>query len=153
MRRLFTFLFLVIAALPIVSCRAGKSAVRRDFETATIQRDRIDLIASATGVLEPIRLVEVKSKSSGEIVELPVETGDYVRAGAVLARLYPRDAQNQYAQTGADVEAAEARLMTAQSELKRAQALFQAQLLPETDFEVKRLEVVNAQAQLVRART
>ena len=135
------------------SCSQGNSAERRDFETATVKRQDIEVTASATGVVRPIRVVEVKSKASGEIVQLSVETGDYVNAGTVLARLYPRDAQNQYAQAAADVEAAKARMATADSEYKRAGALRDAQLLPESDFESRRLESINARAQLVRAQT
>lgn len=137
----------------LVACGRDASANKRAWETATVTRHDIELMASATGVVEPMRTVEVKSKSSGEIVDLPVETGDYVKAGAVLAKLYPRDAQNQHAQAAADVEAAKARLLTAESEYKRSGSLRQAELLPESTYETKRLEVANAQAQLVRART
>src|SRR5687768_8104538 len=141
---------LVAAAL---ACSQGKSAQTSNFETSSVQRQDIEIVVSATGVLQPVRVVEVKSKASGEIVALPVETGDYVTAGSILARLYPRDAQNQYEQARADVEAARARLASADSEFRRAEALKNAQLLPESDWESKRLEVVNARAQLVRAQT
>ena len=134
-------------------CSQGKSAQTSNFETSSVQRQDIEIVVSATGVLQPVRVVEVKSKASGEIVALPVETGDYVNAGAILARLYPRDAQNQYEQARADVEAARARLASADSEFRRAESLKNAQLLPESDWESKRLEVINARAQLVRAQT
>jgi len=146
-------LLILLAAIASPGCWQGSSAVGRDYETAAVQRQDIEIVVSATGVVQPVRVIEVKSKGSGEIVELPVESGDYVRAGSVLARLYPRDAQNQYAQANAEVEAARARLATAESEFKRATSLRDAQLLPETDFETKRLEVVNARAQLIRAQT
>jgi HlyD family secretion protein len=141
---------LVAAAL---ACSQGKSAQTSNFETSSVQRQDIEIVVSATGVLQPVRVVEVKSKASGEIVALPVETGDYVNAGSILARLYPRDAQNQHEQARADVEAARARLASADSEFRRAESLKNAQLLPESDWESKRLEVVNARAQLVRAQT
>lgn len=151
MRKLIAISPLLI--LLAVACGRDASANKRAWETARVARHDIELTASATGVVEPMRTVEVKSKSSGEIVDLPVETGDYVSAGAVLAKLYPRDAQNQYAQAAADVEAAKARLMTAESEYKRSGSLRDAELLPESTYETKRLEVANAQAQLIRART
>jgi HlyD family secretion protein len=148
--------FLTLASLlavTLVGCSQGKSAQTRNFETSAVQRQDLEIVVSATGVLQPVRVVEVKSKASGEIVALPVETGDYVTAGSILARLYPRDAQNQYEQARADVEAARARLASADSEFRRAESLKNAQLLPESDWESKRLEVVNARAQLVRAQT
>lgn len=143
----------LLLSFAVLGCGQGRSAERRDFETAAVRRQDIEIVVSATGVAQPVRVVEVKSKGSGEIIDLPVESGDYVRAGAVLARLYPRDAQNQHAQANAEVEAARARLATAESEFKRATSLRDAQLLPETDYENKRLEVVNARAQLIRAQT
>ncbi len=136
-----------------VACGQGRSDQQPEFETAAVQARDLEVTASATGVVQPIRVVEVKSKASGEIVELPVDSGDWVEQGAVLAKLYPRDAENQYAQARADVVAARARLDTARSEFGRATQLYKQGLLPQSDFENKRLEVANADAQLVRANT
>jgi len=143
-----------IASFAIVlGCKGKDAEQKKQYELAKAERRDLMISASATGVLQPVRVVEVKSKGSGEIVELAVESGDYVRQGALLARLYPRDAQNQLAQARADVEAARARLATADSEFNRSRKLRDSQLLPESDFENKRLEVANARAQLVRAQT
>lgn len=142
-----------LASSALLACKSESDSPVKRFETATAERRDLTVTASATGVVQPVRVVEVKSKGSGEIVELAVESGDYVQQGALLARLYPRDAENQLAQARADVEAARARLMTAESEFKRAASLRDAQLLPESDYESKRLEVANARAQVVRART
>lgn len=153
MKKLTTFAVVPLLLLLLTSCGREASANRRSYETAKVARHDIEVTASATGVVEPTRTIEVKSKSSGEIVDLPVETGDFVEAGKVLAKLYPRDAQNQHAQAAADVEAAKARLATAQSEFKRSQNLLGAALISESVHETKRLEVANAEAQLIRART
>lgn len=142
-----------LATSAMLGCKDQPDASKQRFDTAKAERRDLLITASATGVLQPVRVVEVKSKGSGEIVQLGVESGDYVQKGALLARLYPRDAENQLAQARADVEAARARLATAQSELNRSARLREAQLLPESDYETKRLEVANARAQLVRAQT
>jgi HlyD family secretion protein len=149
------FIAVVFLLLPLVAAGCSKKAKadRRTYETARVERRDIEVAASATGVVEPTRIVEVKSKSSGEVIALPVDTGDYVETGAVLARLYPRDAENQVAQARADVEAARARMMTAESEFRRTTQLRDAKLLPESIYEEKRLELANARAQLVRAQT
>lgn len=150
MKRLIAVAF---ASATLLACKSEPESPVKRFETAKAERRDLTVTASATGVVQPVRVVEVKSKASGEIVELAVESGDYVQQGALLARLYPRDAENQRAQARADVEAARARLMTAESEFKRAASLRNAQLIPESDYESKRLEVANARAQLVRAQT
>ena len=87
--------FFLLFTLVVAGCGQGRSDERRRFETAEVERRDIEITASATGVVQPIRIIEVKSKASGEIVELPVETGEWVDQGDVLAKLYPRDAQNQ----------------------------------------------------------
>lgn len=153
MSRALPFLFVSTALTLALACGQGRSDQQRQFDTAAAEPRDIEVTASATGVVQPIRIVEVKSKASGEIIDLPVDTGDWVEQGAVLAKLYPRDAENQYAQARADVVAARARLDTARSEFKRATQLYEKGLLPQSDFEIKRLEVANAEAQLVRADT
>ncbi len=55
--------------------------------------ERIDLARSvvATGKVEPVTKVEIKSKASGIIQKLPVNVGDYVRKGQVICELDQND--------------------------------------------------------------
>jgi RND family efflux transporter MFP subunit len=71
--------------------------------------------ASASGTIEPNVQVAVKSRASGEVIEVLVEEGDTVQAGDVLARLDPRDAQQ-------DVREAQMALSRAQDSLTQARA-------------------------------
>ena len=41
----------------------------------------------ATGVIQPINAVDVRSKASGQIVSMPVETGTQVKEGDLLVRI------------------------------------------------------------------
>ena len=50
----------------------------------------IVLSASAAGSIEPVTTVEVKSKASGEIIEVRVEAGDVVSVGDLLVRVDQR---------------------------------------------------------------
>lgn len=115
-----------------------------------VTRD-IVVSASAAGVIEPIQTVEVKSKASGEITEVAVETGDEVTPGALLVRVDPRVPRNAMTQAEADLEVAQAQLDNAQSQLERAEALHRTQSITEQEFENARLTAANARAQLVRA--
>ena len=54
-------------------------------------------------IVEPINVVEVKSKASGLITRMNVETGSMVRPGELLAQIDTRDVMNQYNQALADV--------------------------------------------------
>ena len=55
--------------------------------------ERVDLARSvvATGKVEPVRQVEIKSKASGIIQRLPVNFGDYVHKGDVICELDKND--------------------------------------------------------------
>jgi len=73
-------LSLLLAALAISACGKKKEATLT-IQTAAVERRTIIVQAEATGIIEPINVVEVKSRSSGQITEMPVETGTLVRPG------------------------------------------------------------------------
>src|SRR5690606_40140040 len=62
------------------------------------QRTDLEVLAEAPGAVEPIRTVEVKSRASGEVLRVHVETGDRVEQGQLLAEIDPRDVQNALSQ-------------------------------------------------------
>ena len=111
----------------------------------------LELTAAADGVVEPIRSVEVKSKSSGEIIAMHADSGDVVQEGQVLLQLLPRDAQNLYDQAAADLEAAQARLDNARVQHDRARRLSTEGLLAPADLEAAELAVTGARTEVVRA--
>lgn len=111
----------------------------------------IVLSASAAGVVEPIRTVEVKSKASGEIIDVLAEVGDEVGAGDLLVRVDQRIPRNAVIQAEADLEVAQAQLDNAESQLRRSQALYDTQSITEQEYENARLNRANAYASLVRS--
>jgi HlyD family secretion protein len=69
---------------------------------------RLEVTAEAAGLIEPIRLVEVKSKASGEILRLRSRAATRSR-GDLLGQVDPRDVRNALAQAQADLDVAQAR--------------------------------------------
>jgi HlyD family secretion protein len=122
-------------------------------EVAAVERRDLEIRAESSGQIEPIRVVEVKSKISGELTRITVETGDEVQQGALIASVDPRDVRNSYAQAAADMELARARVETARAQRRRAEQLAKEGILSTQDLENMRLEETNAQAQLLKART
>jgi HlyD family secretion protein len=82
---------------------------------ATVERGDIARSVVATGRIEPITKVEIKSKANGIIKELKVQVGDVVAPGQTLAEL---DKEN----LAARVREAKAALIGAESNLKAAEA-------------------------------
>src|SRR5207247_1946713 len=60
----------------IASCRKATPAPA--YETVPVARRDIIVSATASGVIQPILTLSVKSKASGEIIAMPVQTGDEV---------------------------------------------------------------------------
>jgi multidrug efflux pump subunit AcrA (membrane-fusion protein) len=99
---------LALAGLAFLACGRGNRQLA-NIQTVPVTRQTIVIDAQAAGTVEPINVVEVKSKASGVITRMSVETGTSVRPGELLAQIDTRDVQNQYNQALADVRAAEAR--------------------------------------------
>ena len=115
------------------------------------QRD-IVVSAQAAGAIQPDTTVEVKSKASGEILQLNAETGQLVKRGAPLVRIDPRNARNTLAQAQADLDVAQAKLTNATSQKRRADELFKSQSITEQEHEQALLDYADASAQVVRSR-
>jgi HlyD family secretion protein len=143
---------LAAAIVTVVAC-TGKKASTVPIPTAAIERRDIVVDASATGAVEPINVVEVTSKASGQITQMPVETGTLVKPGDLIVQLDTRDVKNQYDQSMADVRAAEAKLQVSESQKKRTDELFKSRIITAQEQETSVLDFANAQAALVRART
>lgn len=142
-----------LAALGLVAACGKKAAEPLRISTAPIERRTIVVQAEATGIIEPINVVEVKSRASGQITEMPVETGTLVNPGALIVQLDTRDVQNQFDQAKADLESSEASLAVAEQNKKRSDELFRAQIITAQENEQAGLTYQNALSQIVRART
>ncbi len=122
------------------------------YQAIPVERRDIVVSAQASGTIQPDTVVEVKSKASGEILDLRVETGQLVKRGELMVRVDPRNPRNLLAQAQADLEVAEARLANATSQRRRADELFKSQSITEQEHESALLDYANARAEVVRAR-
>ena len=84
--------------------------------------ERGDLAKSvvATGKVEPITKVEVKSKASGIVKKLLVDYGDRVKKGQLLAQLDKVEIEAQVEQSRAALQAAQASMNSAEADYERA---------------------------------
>jgi HlyD family secretion protein len=141
---------LLLAFTTLTSCKKeGDPAA--SIQTVAVERRDIVVDAEATGVVEPINVIEVKSKASGQIERMPVETGTRVKPGDLLVQVDTRDVRNQYNQALADLRAAQARVAVAAAQRKRSEDLFKQQIITAQELETAQLDYANAQAQVTRA--
>ena len=131
--------------LGLAACRQAEPAPL--YEKIPVARRDIVVSASASGSIQPVLTVDVKSKASGEIIEMKVETGDDVRGGQLLAKIDPRLPRNNLAQAEANLEVARAQLQNARAQMNRADTLFKTQAITETEYENAKLGYANANAE------
>lgn len=133
-------------------CGSGE-AEEVGIQAVAVQRGNLRITAEATGTVEPVRRVEVKSKASGEITRLHGDVGDVVQPGALLAEIDPRDVRNRYDQAVAELEVAQAQANNARAQAQRSEELHAAGVITDQELENARLQYTNSQASLTRART
>jgi len=144
-------LLVALAAFATLACsKEKKNALTIPVEP--VERQTIVVDAQATGVVEPINVIEVKAKSSGQIVAMPVETGSFVKAGDLLVQLDTRDTRNSYAQAKADLDAALIRARVSKTARDRAAQLFKERIITSSENETAEVEYANAQATVLRNR-
>jgi HlyD family secretion protein len=147
-------LLLLGSLLGVAACQRGE-AEQETFapELAQAEQRTLDIRAEAAGLVEPIATVEIKSKASGEVLRVHVESGQEVKRGTLLAQIETRDVQNAFAQAEADLGVAQARAQTAETQFSRVQELRKANVATEQELESAVLEQANAKAALVKSRT
>jgi len=89
---------------------------------ATVEKGDLAKSVVATGKIEPLAKVEVKSKASGIVKKIYVDYGDTVKEGQVLVDLDKEQLQ-------AAVDGARANLMAAQAGQQSAEATYQRNLV------------------------
>ena len=130
---------------------SGRNRIK--FKEVIVERGTFQIIVMANGVVKSIDRIEIKSKASGEIVELPVEEGDFISQGDLIARLDQKDERAEVAQAQADFDIAMAELKQAQSTFERRNQLFQDNLISEEEQGQITLDLAVAKGKVIQAST
>ena len=135
----------------LLAAACGKKAEPVVFQAVPVEKRSIVVSARASGTVQPDTVVEVKSKASGEILEMRVETGQTVERGTLLVRVDQRTPRNRLNQAQADLDVAKARFENAEAQRKRSDELFKTQSISTEEHETAVLAVANARAVVVGA--
>lgn len=119
-------LYITLSLLLILGVVVGVTAATRGgtridpAKLATVERGDLAKSVVATGKIEPITKVDVKSKASGIVKKLLVDEGQHVTLGQPLAELDRDEIQAQVNQARAQLQAAEANLGAARADMERS---------------------------------
>jgi HlyD family secretion protein len=102
-----------------------------DSRLATVERGTIARSVVATGKIEPITKVEIKSKANGIIKLLPVEVDQEVEAGTVLVELDRENLMARVREARAALQGARAALQAAEAQLEKSRVEAEG---PEIEF-------------------
>lgn len=146
MKRILTFLPVVL----LIAC-AEQEDIAPIYDTAGVEHRTLEVAVSSAGIVEPLSTVEVKSKASGEVLDVLVETGDLVEEGSLMVSIDPRIVRNRLAQSDAELKAALSRREIATTQKKRVKSLVSNGTLTQSDLEQATLDLANSEAQVVTA--
>ena len=140
-----------IPLLLIIGCGGKKEEEFKFYTLKEAETQQLELTVEASGTIEAISSIEIKSKASGQILFLGAEIGDYVDEGVVLARIDQRTPTNTLSQANADLEVAKVRLTNAQNQFERSSTLHSEGNISDKSFEDAQEAFSSARAQQVRA--
>ena len=97
----------VLAAIGLIAARSSSKEIDPS-RLATVERGDVARSVVATGKIQPLAKVQIKSKASGIVKRLEVHYGDRVREGQVLAELDKEQVEAGVREARANLLAAEA---------------------------------------------
>jgi HlyD family secretion protein len=109
----------IVLSLGVMAFTRGSNKIDPS-KLAKVEKGDLAKSVVATGKIEPITKVEVKSKASGIVQKLLVDYGQNVTKGQVLAELDKEEINAQVNQQRASLEAAEAAARAAEADLGHA---------------------------------
>ena len=121
----FALIGLSVGAYAVVARRAGKTESLSSYRIATIRVGPLRETISAAGILRVTHTDEVRAPHSGAVSMLYVSEGDYIKAGAPIARLESDELRQELEDTRYALERirTEAALLSAEYSLVASIAL------------------------------
>lgn len=141
-----------VRTLPLVAIAAAcsKPPAAPVYQAVGVEKRDIIVTAQAAGAVNPDTVVQVKSKASGEILDVKVQTGDHVQRGALMVQVDQRIPQNDVQTAQANLDVAKAQLANAEGQLNRSKDLYAAKAITQQELETSQLAVANSRADVVR---
>jgi HlyD family secretion protein len=146
--------FFTITAISLLAVSCGKPEASNEASTFykkdNVSEKKLEVTIEASGIIEAIASVEIKSKASGEILYLGAEVGDTVEKGSMLGQIDQRTPKNILDQSKSDLEASKVRLDNAKSQFERGAELHSNGSISDKDYEDIQESYAQAKSTVVR---
>ena len=137
---IFAVIGVALVALTLTAIFKKKEVVVTVQEEKVARRNLTETVL-ANGTIQPVVQVTISPEVSGEIIDLPVKEGQFVKKGDLLLKIKPdfytaalNQATASYQSSLANKNVAEANLEKAQANFKQDEQLFHNNLISETDY-------------------
>ncbi len=151
---------LVLIVIVVLAVKKGKSSEAQKVAVEKVTRRNIIETVSANGKIQPAKDVKISPYISGEVVQLYVKEGDYVKKGQKLAKIDPKIYISSFQQAEAAVKTTEANMANAKARLAQSQAqytkseldfarsdkLWKKQVISDADYDAARSTYLVAKA-------
>jgi len=121
--------FPLLASLALICLMPPGATGAEALETVEAGYREVDVTYATEAVVEATRQSTVSAQTTGRIVELRFDAGDFVRQGEVIARIDPAQLEQALAGSVAQVAQAKASFENARSELERTRELARQKFL------------------------
>ena len=147
-----TFLSFIALTFILASCGSSDTSSEETtfYKKESVSPKKLEVSIEASGVIEAISSVEIKSKASGEVLYLGAEVGDFVEKGSMLGQIDQRTPKNILDQAKSDLEASKVRLANAKSQSERGEELHLKGSISDKDYEDIQENFAQARSTLVR---
>lgn len=146
--------FFTITAISLLAVSCGKPEASNEattfYKKDNVSEKKLEVTIEASGIIEAIASVEIKSKASGEILYLGAEVGDTVEKGSMLGQIDQRTPKNILDQSKSDLEASRVRLDNAKSQFERGAELHSNGSISDKDYEDIQESYAQAKSTVVR---
>jgi HlyD family secretion protein len=139
---------LAVVVFVIVKSSGGKDV---DYKLVEVTKDNIVEKALATGQLEPLQEIQIKSKISGIVKNLHVEIGDVVSAGEKLITVAPNPTPLEFSEAKRNLELAQVDFDNSQSIFNRKKELFNNKLISQEQYDIAQAEFSESKLRLQMA--
>lgn len=161
-KRSLRWLWITPAVLLIAGGGAGAAGYQKfakkplTVQAEKVGRRNLTEIVTATGKVQPVVQVKISPEVSGEIIELPVKEGQFVKKGDLLVKIRPdlyvagrNSAEANFKSSVASLNTAKAQAEKAEAEFRRNAELFERKLVSESIYDEFRTGANVAKAQVM----
>ncbi len=155
----------VLILLVVLAIKKGKSSDAKKVAVEKVQKRTIVETVSANGKIQPAKDVKISPYISGEVVELYVKEGDFVKKGQKLAKIDPKiyistyqqseaalkTAQANEANTKARLAQSKAQFTKAKLDFARSKKLWKSQVISDADFDAAKSNYLVSEAEVKAA--